>query len=431
MTAAAYRTQSRNLNRVRVDTPPAARKTFLRYPTTAMERWLLMATIVCLPLQDHIPNVAGFSIMYLLFAMLAAYVFLNRLRALARIWLHPVFLAAYILIAVGILVEFSHPYTSYSEIFRFALVIVGAIFIASVCRDKQALRAGIYGYLIAGVWMSILLFLTSYGALSGAAAADFNEASQVRAGMSTAIPLHANLNGMAFITAQGATLALALALATRQPRTRKLFLGIGLFCLLATFLPMSRSGILIAGISCAAVMFVHGVNVRVIMAAIVLGLGILMWVPDVVFSRLAFSTEAREGKVEGRARVYTAAVEHFPEYMLTGVGVGNFWGVWGMHSKFASGHGVLGAHNVFIQVIIYWGLIGIGAFLAVIWQAYRCLPKQCGNDTEALCLPGIAISLLLLMLVMHNLYAKEFSLGLGLLVGARHWLWPHGVAQSA
>jgi hypothetical protein len=134
---------------------------------------------------------------------------------------------------------------------------------------------------------------------------------------------------------------------------------------------------------------------------------------------MAYSTEVHGGKMEGRARVYTAAIEHLPEYLGSGVGVGNFWGPWGKRSSF----GGLGAHNGFIQVTIYWGLAGLLALAAVIWQAYRCLPANCGKDVIGLCLAGTAVSLFMMLLITHNLYIKEFSLGLGMLVGAQRWVW--------
>ncbi len=359
------------------------RQSLRQYPTTTVERFLLMAIAVLMPLEDQIPTVAGFSSMFILFAVLAGYVILYRLRALARMWSHPVFLSVYVLLTVGGVIEFSHPYASYSEIFRLGLMIAGAIFVASLCRDRQALRANMYGLLVAGIWMSVLLFLTT-----------------------------------------------SLALAAKSARRRKLFLGITLFCLVAAFLPMSRSGVAIAGIACATVMFKYGVNIRVIIAAAVLGVGILVWVPNVVFSRLTFSTEAHRGKMESRARVYTAAVKHLPEYILTGVGVGNFWGPWGMHSQFGKHSGVSGAHNGFVQVTIYWGLAGLAALLAVVWQAYHCLPQRCGADELSLCLLGITVVVFLAIFAAHDLTSKILSLVLGTLVGARCWIWPQGVVQS-
>jgi hypothetical protein len=88
------------------------------------------------------------------------------------------------------------------------------------------------------------------------------------------------------------------------------------------------------------------------------------------------------------------------------------------------GEGVLGSHNGFFQVTIYWGLIGLGGLLWLIWRAYRCLPKHDGTDPLALCLVGISLSLFLMLTAQHNLYAKEFAVGLGLLVVGDCWIWP-------
>ena len=68
----------------------------LRYPTTTLDRLLLMGTIILLPLEDHLPSIAGFSVLFLLFGVLGLYNVLFRLRALSKISSHPVFLTAYL-----------------------------------------------------------------------------------------------------------------------------------------------------------------------------------------------------------------------------------------------------------------------------------------------------------------------------------------------
>jgi hypothetical protein len=406
------------------------RKSLPQHRTTRIERLLLMATIIILALQGYFPQVPGFSIAFFMFIMSGVYVLFKRPGTLASISFDPLFVTAYILLSLGSLIEFFHPYASYSEIFRIGQMIAGAMIVASLCRDRSALRAAMYGYLIAGVWLSVYFFLTSYNVLSEATATDFYAASRLRAEALADSPFHANLAPL--ITANGAVVALASTLTTHAPYRRYLFLGIAVFCVIASTLPLSRGGIAIMIVSLVAVMFAGGVwRGRTILMAGVICAAIVMWVPDVVWSRLTFSTETRQGHMEVRARIYTAAVEHFPEYAMTGVGVGNFWGAWGRHSNYGARGGVIGAHNVFIQVTIYWGLAGLLALTAVVWQAYRCLPRHCGSDSLSLQLLGVSVAALIMALSIHNLYAKDFSLVLGLLVGARRWLWPKGIVPPA
>ena len=406
---------------------PKIKNVFVRHPTTRIERFLLIATIVVLPLQDYIPPMAGFSVLFIVFVVLATYVFLNRPGAVARTWRHPTFMAAYVLLVLAFLIESSHPESSYNEIIQTGLMIAGGVIVASLCRDRQAMRTCFYGYLVAGVWMSVLLCLTSYGVLIEASATDFTEASRIREAAND-LPSGWNLNSMAYISAQAAMVALVLALTATSSLRRNLLLGATLFCAISTFLPMSRGGIMILVLSCGAVLRAYGVNVRVIIAALVLGAGIFLLAPHVVFSRLTFSTEVREGKMEARAQIYSAALDRFPEYALTGIGVGNFWESWGFFNGFSIGRHVYGAHNVFFQTTIYWGLGALLALIMVLVQAYRCLPKSTGGDPLTLCLVGLSVCLLLRMLVIHSLFAKEFSLGLGLLIGSRCWIWPNGIA---
>jgi hypothetical protein len=432
MTSMTYHTRSRSFRRGPGDALSGVKKGQRSSPTTTIERLLLMAMIIIFPLEAYLPVVGGFSTTYIMFAISAGYVLLHRPGVLARTWSHPVFLAAFVFLILGALIESAHPFSRYRQIFHIGQMFVAAIFVASLCRDRRALHASLYGFIIASVLISLLLFATSYGALRQATATNFSEASRIRG--AALEDIEENLNALSIFVSQGAAVALALALMARSPRRCNLFLGITLFCAVAAFLPMSRSGIIILGASCATVMFAYGVrHVRVLLIAAVLAVGGLIWVPGAVFARLTFTQEFHEGAGGSRTRLYKAAIDHLPEYVLTGVGAGNFWGPWGERTAFyASAHRVVyGAHNAFIQVTIFWGLTGLLMLIAVVYLAYRCLPRGGGKDVLALCLYGIAVVLLLKMMVSHGLGSESNALGLGLLVGGHRWIWPKGIILSA
>jgi O-Antigen ligase len=432
MTSMTYRTRGRSIRRVPGDALSGVKRRPHRFRTTAIDRLLLVVMAAIIPLGPFLPTFAEFSTEYIMFAILVGYTLLNRPGAVARTWGHPVFLAAFILLIMAGLIESVHPFARYGGIFRMGLMFVAAIFVASLCRDRRALRASIYGYLIGGVLISVILFLTVYGALRGATATDFSEATKVRSEVFEEVD--ANPNTLAKFAGQGAVIALALGLTARSPRRRNLFFGLTLFCIVASSLSMSRAGMVAVGVACATVMFAYGVrNVRVILVATALAVGTLIWIPEAVFSRLSFSTETSSGKMEARARIYKAAIDHLPEYVLTGVGAGNFQGPWGMRTDFYLGRGrtvVHGAHNTFIQVTIFWGVAGLLAFILVIYLAYCCLPTGGGKDVLVLCLYGIGVSVLLQMMSGHGLANKEYSLVLGMLVGGQRWIWPKGIIRS-
>jgi hypothetical protein len=180
-----------------------------------VEQLLILATVALLPLQEYVPAVGGFSVMYILFAAQAGYLIAKRPDCLAQTWLHPLLLAVYIFLMIGFLMEFTHVESDYDEIFRMLQTFTGSIFLASLCRDRKAMRMAMYGYIGAGLLFAVNLLLNSYGALSGSTAVDYGEAERVRAAVFEQNPLQYNLNGMAFFTAQGASVALALALTSR------------------------------------------------------------------------------------------------------------------------------------------------------------------------------------------------------------------------
>jgi hypothetical protein len=384
-----------------------------------------MAIIVVL-LQDR-SGIGGFSLGFIILGLAGGYVLFRRPRSLAQILFDPVMVTAYILLGLGYLIEFLHPHASYREILRIGQMIAGAIIVASLCRDRSALRLAMHSYLIAGLLLSVYMFLASFTSLSRATATDFFEANQVRRELFENNPYQGSVVYLTPVPpVYGAAVALALTLTAHTPYGRYLLLAATVFCSIAATLSLSRTAILMLIGSLVAVMFTSGIRRgRTILTVGLVGTALLMWVPAVVWSRFTFSTEMYHGAMEARARVYTAAVEHFPEYALTGVGSGNFWGAWGRLSQYGGN----GAHNVFIQVTVYWGLAALLALMAVAWQAYRCLPRHCGADPLSLQLLGVSVAALVMSLGIHNLYAKDFSLVLGLLVGARRWIWPQGVVR--
>ena len=399
--------------------------------TTWTERCLLLASIVILPLQDHFSAVGGMSVMFLIFGALIVYVLVNRPRVLGAIWSHPFFVAAYVFIIVSALLEFSSPLSRYTEIFRFAQMIVGAVSVAVLCRDRSALAAGLYGYILAGLWVAVMLYTTSYGSLQETDAEDFSEASKARSEAFESKPVQANIDGLAHVCVQGAIVAFALCLSDRWKHRRLQLLGITAFCLIASFLPMSRGAVLMGLVSFGAIFYTRGIrHGKALMFACILGVGVYMLVPNAVWSRMVFSTQVSNGQMESRAKLYTNALNRLPDYVVAGVGAGNYYGDWGTTHGFSGRDHVVGAHNTFIQIAIYWGVFGLFAYLLILWCVYRAIPLRCGRDELAVALVGLIVSLGILLFQSHNYYEKQFALTVGMLIGARCWIWPAGIVPE-
>jgi hypothetical protein len=376
------------------------------------------------------------SIMSLIFGMLAAYIIVNRQRALGEIWCHPVFIAAYVFIGVSALLEYSSPLARYEEVIRFAQMIGGALCVTALCRDRSALAASLYGFIISALWISVVLYSTSYGTLQEMPAESFSQASTVRAQAFGDNPMGANINSLAFMCAQGAIVAFALSVSTKLRHLRILFFGICGFCLIGSFLPMSRGTAVASFVCFAVILYAQGIRqVKLLIVASLLGLILYALVPDAVWSRMTFSTETREGKTELRQRLYTTAFDHLPEYVVAGVGAGNYFNQWGAKRGFGKESKgvwlVYGVHNSLLQITIYWGVLGLLAFLLIIWCAYRSIPLRCGRDELSLALLGILVASSLGLLQGHGFYSKSYAVGIGMLVGARRWIWPTGVVSAA
>ena len=256
--------------------------------------------------------------------VLGLYVSLNRSAVLERVWLHPIFSAGYGLLAIGLLIESIHPYRDFFEILRIGQMLVGAVLVGSLCRDRKALRIALLGLVVAGIYISASSF-TSYGTLSQVQVSSFDEASRARLAASEENLLELNPNAAAATAARGAIVAIVFALFVIPRFRRYLCWAAAGICLLGVFLTASRSGIVTLVLSTAAVLFASGFkNKRAILAVAFFVAFAVLVVPEVIWYRMSFSTDASGGHMEARARVYTTAIELLPEYLWIGVGVGNF-----------------------------------------------------------------------------------------------------------
>jgi hypothetical protein len=151
---------------------------------------------------------------------------------------------------------------------------------------------------------------------------------------------------------------------------------------------------------------------------------VVVFLPTAVLQRWNFTSQERYHKQETRTRLYSAALENVPQYGLLGVGAGNYYQDWGIEHGFGKKREIAGPHNCYFAVTIYWGFLGLTFFLAFLWMAYRALPRTHHADGLEVALVCVALSLLLWTLAIHGLYDKQFSLGLGLIVGSRCWVHP-------
>jgi hypothetical protein len=195
---------------------------------------------------------------------------------------------------------------------------------------------------------------------------------------------------------------------------------------------MSRGNALGSLVSFAAILYACGVKQgKALILAAIVGMAMYTLVPDAVWSRMTFTTAVGEsGKMEARAHIYTTALNHLPEYIVAGVGAGEYYGAWGTKKGFVAKGVVIGVHNTFLQIAIYWGVLGLVVYLWIIWCVYRSIPLGCGRDGLSLAMLGIIVSLGLWLLQNHTFYMKSFAFGVGLLLGARLGIWPTGIVSA-
>lgn len=396
-------------------------------PTTLIEQLLLATSVALLPLQDALGNVAGVSPIFILFAAMGTYALVFRSSQLLECALHRVSVSAYLLIIVLGLMELQHPNPSFRDIIRFGFMIAGGVFMASLCRDAPALRSLLWGVVGAGTLLSIYMFTISYAHLSTSTASTFRDASYLRMRAFEQSELQANLNKLAFMSGQAAVVAAAWSLLERKAWVRAGLLITALTCLVAAFLPLSRSGMMIALIACGTLLLKSG-RIGQMRSLLFVGMAIgamWLWVPNAAFARLTFGSH--QVNEDSRERIYINAFETSEEYLPFGIGFGNYWSSWALKNGFSAhvdGELIpIGAHNVPLQFLICAGIPAVIVLLLLVWVLIKSMPRG-ELDRDALATYGLAVAASLLLLVTHQFYDKSFSQIIGVFIGGSLWIWP-------
>jgi hypothetical protein len=261
-----------------------------------------------------------------------------------------------------------------------------------------------------------------YGFLRSVSAAGFDQATRARMQLEGQMPIYDNLNAIGFWLLQATLVALVIGTRVRRFAVRWALLGASAFFLVCSFLPMSRSAVLIVATTISYYLFrFYKVSFRTLLTATVLTLVVFVAVPPVVFSRMHFNVFSPQMRHEGRAEVYHAIIREFPRYALLGVGYGNFWTSWGSRSSFAVRNGfVIGPHDGPATVLIFWGFPGLIALTFVGLALFRRV-RALGQSVEEMLVSVFVVSGLGLFLVVHNFYNKEFSFLIALPVAAHYW----------
>ena len=148
--------------------------------STAIERLLLSGAVAILPAQFFFPLIGGLSIAFLVFGALGSYLIIFRYGTLSKMLFHPLFLAAYVFLGTGFFMEFVHGNPDYLQLSRIFFMFVGAILVASLCRDRRAFFSAMFGLVLSSLLMSVLLIYFIYSEFSGADFHDFSQATNFR-----------------------------------------------------------------------------------------------------------------------------------------------------------------------------------------------------------------------------------------------------------
>ena len=398
--------------------------------TSIAEKVLLFVIPVALMLENSLPRIGGLTVSFAAFGAGLTYVTVMRHNDLVRVATSRLFLMLAGLLLLFTASELLHSGSDMKQISRIASMMVGALVIATLCRDEGAFKTVVASQVFVGIILAMLILAAANGI--GLTMGGVQSAGRFRAQLLQDAPIYGDLNTISHMTGLGAILAFVWARRMRsQPAAWALY-AIVIFCVLGSLFTLSRGG-LVALVIASAVVATFGArgardrNMAIAFVSLV-AIALILLLPSLVFDRLASTLDDSPGaRPDGRELVYTAVATTFDEYSLFGVGAGQFWDAWGAANGFrlSAGSGVSGAHNSLFQVWIYWGLLAALAFGFVLFILIRTgfsqkSPHQAVNATAM----AFALYLSVHLMLTHNIQHKFVSIGIGVISAYALWTSP-------
>ncbi len=143
-------------------------------------------------------------------------------------------------------------------------------------------------------------------------------------------------------------------------------IGLGALCLIFTF---SRGGWV--GFALALGLFIFIREPKLLIPLMIIALISLFFVPDVILARLSSIGSFEDTSNAYRLSVWQASLGMIGHYGLTGVGLGYAASLYTYPAFMLAGIKAAHAHNIFLQLTIELGIVGILVFLWLIIKLYR------------------------------------------------------------
>lgn len=210
-----------------------------------------------------------------------------------------------------------------------------------------------------------------------------------------------NPNTFAQILALLIPLCCGLFLSSRSLRGKTLAAGAVVLGGVAILLTYSRAGWL--GLAMAIFLFFFLVNRKSVLILLLAAVAALPFVPESIWNRVLTIFGSSDTSIASRFPIYEAGLRVFQDHWLTGVGLGNEVSTEALHGtsyyNFDRGFRFVHYHNVFLQLMIERGLLGLLAFLGTLFWGCKEGLKRTAQARELRYLACGAIAGLFGMLV--------------------------------
>lgn len=391
------------------------------------DRFLLVVLVFALAFEESLPRVGPVSVGFVLFAFVGLFTFLRRQRALAIGFRHPVTLAFIFLVVVGIGFEVIRQVPTLVYVRRIGLMALGAVLVATLVRDRVAMRTGLLAFTFVALIFAGVVAQTGGRELYAETAGDYFAATAARIDALRDLPIRGNLNRMGFIVGIGGVIGFVVAGTMRRRWQQRVVRLVGALCILGMALLASRSAIVVTLAAVATLVVMRGEKrARGAFGAAILLTMLWFLIPDVTRARLSYGETSKRGREDGRAKMYRMTVVNLPEVLPFGVGENRYWNEWATDVLGRR----LGTHSSLLQVIVLWGIPGLVGLVLVGFAVLRSLPDTRVRDPLRLCAWAMAAAVGTRWMATHGMYDKEFSVLLGILIGASIWIWPRPKAAT-
>jgi hypothetical protein len=333
-------------------------------------------------------------------------------------------------LVISFIIESFHKTPRYIELLRVVFMMASIpLYVSWILKNKQAIYYILGGFVIWSIIMALNLTLN----VSLLTMLDYGDSEAARVYATEKMFFIADLNLLGYLSGTIMFICFLYSMESNLSKiTKNTFLIISILSGYALICTVSRSGFVNVFIILMVLAKKYKLKIKFqylifpIIFILLTSVSNLEKINGLIFSRFETIDLNDEKSEDSRTVLYSKLYGYLGEVYLFGVGEGGYFGEWGANSSLSKVSYseekvntviMMAAHNSFLQILFYWGIIPVVIYVLIYLNLFYMLPISSYKDILSKSVTILLIFSFMMSLFLNNFAYKEHSVVCSLILG--------------